>query len=609
MVKSAKKTPIGQPDYATFEQLDGSHPWIDQVPEGLILYPVRQLSQGQVTYFNFTLAKEMSLIPANHPHRLNKKLEQKLLETFNLRIINEYDIANNIQYPKQTIKKNKYMATRYLQIQHADKSGRTSGDGRCIWNGHWTNGKKTWDVSSRGTGVTALAPGAVAAGKPLKSGNHDHGYGCGLADIDELIGAALMAEIVHRNGHPTERVLAVIDLGKGCGIGVRAAPNLIRPAHFFSFVKQGRFEPLKRAVDYFLDRQLKNGEWNIALGRKDKYQALLEKVTENFAKFAAYLDRDYIFAWLDWDGDNILANSGIIDYGSVRQFGLRHDQYRYDDVERFSTNLNEQKLKTSQMIQVFVQMVNFLETGTRKSMAEFKTHPALKLFEKRFQHHSYDRFLYHLGFDDSMRRLLLAKHLNAVTELFEAHTELESVKTYKKIQKVADGIHRPAIFNMRTVMAAMPEHLLENNLLPMLEAQFFRLLISAQANRRDRRFTPAHAQAISTWQKRYIRMTQKVSTPQNIQKLLQGLRKRSEKINREDRMTGNALINIVDEILKFRRRGVDRAQIQAVIDEFIEYQTLNPDWRDSASSKTPPNAAPSMLHALLTVTYGYREDI
>ena len=49
-------------DYGAFDQLDGQHPWRDQVPEGLILYPVRTLPGGKVSYFNFELAKEMGLI-------------------------------------------------------------------------------------------------------------------------------------------------------------------------------------------------------------------------------------------------------------------------------------------------------------------------------------------------------------------------------------------------------------------------------------------------------------------------------------------------------------------------------------------------------------------
>ncbi|MEK6553600.1 MAG: hypothetical protein AABZ31_00020, partial [Bdellovibrionota bacterium] len=231
-------TRISQFDYTTFDQIDGSHPWQECVPEGYILYPARRLHYGKVVYFNYDLAKEMGLIPKSHGHNLTPALENKLLETFNLRIINEFDEKNSIRYHPSLVKKNKFMATRYLQLQHADKKGRTSGDGRSIWNGVVKNKGIVWDISSRGTGVTSLSPGAVEAGKPLRSGSTTHGYGCGLADIDELLGASIMAESFHKNGVKTERMLLVIDHGDGNGIGVRAGENLIRPAHLFIHLNQ-----------------------------------------------------------------------------------------------------------------------------------------------------------------------------------------------------------------------------------------------------------------------------------------------------------------------------------------------------------------------------------
>ena len=63
----------------------------------------------------------------------------------------------------------------------------------------------------------------------------------------------------------------------------------------------------------------------------------------------------------------MLIDAGIIDYGSIRQFGLRHDEYRYDDVERFSTNLNEQNRKLGFIIQTFAQLVDFLQNKTKIS--------------------------------------------------------------------------------------------------------------------------------------------------------------------------------------------------------------------------------------------------
>ena len=47
--------------YSSFDQLDGTHPWGQQVPEGMILYPVRQLSGGKVSYAKIAAARLLGL--------------------------------------------------------------------------------------------------------------------------------------------------------------------------------------------------------------------------------------------------------------------------------------------------------------------------------------------------------------------------------------------------------------------------------------------------------------------------------------------------------------------------------------------------------------------
>lgn len=611
--KVFRPTPV-EDDYSAFQQLDGRHPWQESVPEGMILYPTRKIAKGKVSYFNFELAKEMGLIPKDHPQRLTKKLTEAVLDTFCLRIVNEYDQQHKTRFSTQAMKPHPYMATRYLQLQHVDKSGRTSGDGRCIWNGVVAANGQIWDVSSRGTGVTALAPGVVQAGQPLKSGNRDFGYGCGMAEIDELFGAAILAEIFHRNGIPTERVLAIVDLGKGVGIGVRAAPNLLRPAHMFLFLKQSKFEPLKRSVDYFIDRQHANKVWDIKPDDKDRYSKMLDKVADSYARFAAKLDRDYIFAWLDWDGDNVLADAGIIDYGSVRQFGLRHDQYRYDDVERFSTNLNEQRQKAREIVQTFTQLVDYLQTGVKKPWKSFAKAPSLRQFDKQFRFHCLDRFLYQVGFPEPQRRILLNRHRKDVEKFFSVHSQFERAKTYRKMRKVADGIHRPAIFNMRMALALMPRYLadLPFELVPPVDSrEFFGWILSSQAGVKDRKLHDPLRKEIARWQQLYLRVTRKVSTPVTWTKTIEAMKTRAVAINNESRVTGNALINIVDDILRYRRRGLSDAEIQSAIEQLIVSQTLNPDFtaqnspkRDAGGLKTQP-----IVRSFLSVVHGFREDI
>ena len=77
--------------YSSFDQLNGVHPWMEAVKDGFVSYKVRELQTGKVAYFNFILAKEMGLIPADHPHQMTDDLQEKLIETFSLQIINEYD--------------------------------------------------------------------------------------------------------------------------------------------------------------------------------------------------------------------------------------------------------------------------------------------------------------------------------------------------------------------------------------------------------------------------------------------------------------------------------------------------------------------------------------
>lgn len=605
--------PAQDRDYTAFDQLDGSHPWQSAVPASCLMYDVRLLSGGKVAYFNFDLAKEMGLIGSEHPEKMNRRLEEKLLETFCIRIINEWDKEHGVIFPKGSVKKNRYMATRYLQLQHADKAGRTSGDGRCIWNGIVKHGGKTWDISSRGTGVTALAPGVVEAGKPLRSGNTEHGYGCGMAEIDELYAAAIMAEIFHRHGMPTERVLAIIDLGRGMGIGVRAGSNLLRPAHLFALLRQGNLPRLKSAVDYLIDRQNSNGKWNFTSQSRRRYQQMLTRLTHDFAKFAAHLDREYIFAWLDWDGDNVLADAGIIDYGSVRQFGLRHDQYRYDDIERFSTSLNQQRAMSRLIVQTYTQIADYLETGRRRPLEKFRGHAAVRLFDELFQQNLLDRFLYQIGFDDKKRRSLLNSHRQTVQRFYDEFSYLERKKTYRREQRVADGVNRPAIFNMRQVLSELPTqlflHISEFDKFQLAPRELLEMMLSDYAMGPDRRLTKRLARRLDRFQNLYKKLIQIAAPSLEMRSpLLLAMGERAQVINRRDRITGNALIHVVDELLKARRRGMSDPAIQDVMTAIIVDQTLPLTANDQPQDPTA-SATRELLSQVLSLLDSHKEEI
>ncbi len=599
-------------DYSSFDQLDGSHPWMKVIADGYVPYRVRELGTGEIAYFNFTLAKEMGLIPSDHSQSMNDSLKASLLKTFSLQIINEYDELSRRRIDPTTIKPNKYMASRYLQLQHSNKRGKTSGDGRGIWNGIVENKGRVWDVSSRGTGVTCLAPGAVEANRPLKTGSGDFGYGCGQAEIDELYGAAILAEIMHLQGIHTERVLCIIDLGKGYGIGVRAAPNLLRPAHLFMYLKQNRFEDLKKGVDYFIDRQYQNGVWKNRVRGLSKYDDLATEIGRTFAEFTAKLDVDYIFAWLDWDGDNVLADAGIIDYGSVRQFGIRHDQYRYDDVERFSTNLNEQRLKARLMVQVFVQIADYLKTGRKMPLKSFAKHPTVLRFNKQFTDSCAHRLLYRIGFNQAQRENILK-----VPGLFESfHKEFsyfERAKISGRAEKVADGVNHPALFNMRSILRALPEFYLKNGFenQQMSDNDFYKTILSSFANQSDTKRRRKHTEHIRNFQKLYKQLITVGAGTQKPLQMLRGFSSRARILNREDRITGNALIQIVMEIMTQVKKGMAHNQVQALIDQLVfSYQGI-PEVQVSRFYQQKPRllARPDVFNKLMNLVSEHCEDI
>ena len=597
-------------EYSHFEKINGTHPLQNELPEGMLLYPVRKLEKGRVSFFNFELAREMGLISSQHNDELNPKLENIILNSFCIQIINEYDQERQRSFEPSRLKPNKYMATRYLQLQHKNKKGVTSGDGRSIWNGAITHNGITWDVSSRGTGVTALAPGAVEANRPLRTGEEEFGYGCGLADIDELYGSAIMSEVFHRQEVSTERVLAIIDIGRGLGIGVRASPNLMRPAHMFLYLKQNRYDSLKRATDYFISRQIQNASWSLEKRNGHYYDSLLSHMAQEFAKFTAQLERNYIFLWIDWDGDNLLAHPGIIDYGSVRQFGLRHDQYRYDDVDRFSTNLNEQRKKARFTVQIFCQMVDYLKTKNKKSLSHFGNAKALKVFEASFEFELRNIFLKQLGLSELDAKKLMIHRPKEVEKLYQDFLVLEKAKTSSGQQKLPDGVNHPAIFNMRAFLREYPQLLKLAGDFSGLEkvgpGEVFQLIQSRFASRRDKRMTSSIKKKLINLQISYSRLLSSACGGKSRVDFLNDLINRSLQINFSGRITGNSIEYLVAEVLKAQKKDCKINDIHAALEAFFKKQAPKKTKRHLVNLNSPTG---ELYQKLLNLCLEFEEEV
>ncbi len=567
--------------YSKFKSLDGNHSFKQAVPGGYVDYQVRTRRPGKVLYFNFNLAKEMGLIPIDHPHQLNRELSKVLLQTFGIQVINEWDKLHKIPILKKDIRPKQYMATRYLQLQHPDKRGTTSGDGRGIWNGQVTSNGVTWDVSSCGTGATCLSPATAIQKKFFKTGDPSVSYGCGYADLSDGIAAALMSETFHRNGIKSERTLLLIEYPNKLSINVRAGKNLLRPSHFFHHFKQGNFERLKGSIDHFINQQISNGEWAGASQGNQKYDTLIENLAKCFASICAQYETEYIFVWLDWDGDNILTDGGIIDYGSVRQFGLYHHEYRYDDVDRFSTTIPEQKLKAKHIVHTFIQIADYLKTGKKNKRSLFKNHPALKLFKTEFESQIRRHIVAKIGINQSQQEYLLDQHPRWVKNFQTIYSYFEKAKSHRGKYQTNDGITQDAIFCIRDILREFPFYLLSRHVRPSYE-DFMGMIASSYASKRDKTPTPARKKKIREFQDVYIQMLEILSKRFRLElrQLLLEVTMRSSVVNRYDRLTGDSILAVAEQILKARKK-VPQQTIQKLMEEFIEYQKIKSETTQS----------------------------
>ena len=590
--------------YEKFKELDGTHPWREVSVDGFIDYRARYRPKGRVLYFNFPLARELELIPPDHPRLINKELERVILETFSLQIINEYDLKLGKRYPQKTVKARPYMATRYLQTQHRNKQGKTSGDGRSIWNGCLQTSTLIFDISSRGTGATMLSPGAQKSDGAVKTGDESYGYSSGLAELDEMVGSAVMSEIFYRQGIPTERCLAVIGFTDGSAIGVRSAPNLIRPAHIFRYLKQGRHAELKASVDYFIKREAENRFWKVPLSGPAKYERALDYLARSYGKMAALLEEEYIFNWLAWDGDNMLASGAILDYGSIRQFAAKHDKYRFKDVDRYSASLAEQRYWARLIVQTFAQAMAFICSGEKRNLREFKTVEALRVFDSAFADESDYRILWRIGFTPEQINELLRNSREEVKHFHRSLTYFEDLKVARGIEKLPDGFTHKPVFLIRNLLRQMPAYYLAQSLnreddetAYMPDDIFLRVMAASYVGKRDLQLTPSRRAHVRNFQQCYLRLINSLGEP--FEEILKTLQERSAVINHRHRLTGDALIFIIEEVIAIKGK-IKVNGLQEALDAFIESQVLVPgSWQPVAPEQLKHRTLKSRL--LLTI--------
>ena len=432
-------------------------------------------------------------------------------------------------------------------------------------------------------------------------------YGCGYSEVDEGLADVFFSEIFEHNHINTERILAILGFRGGRAITVRAHSNLLRPSHLFSYIKQNDFENLKKMVIYYIDRQEKNGAWlNLPKTQNKCYQYFLDKQIEVFTHISSKFENEYIFCWLDWDGDNILMDGGIIDYGSVRQFGLFHDRYRFDDDERFSTTINEQKIKARYLIQTFIQLVDFLITGEKKNIKSFHNHPKLVEFDQKLEEKNINNFLYRFGFESNDRSYLIKKYSKTIKKMQKYFNHFEKFKGSNKLRKINDGVNQNPCFSMRNLLRELPHfYLISSRKLSFKE--FMKVISTSFTRRSDLQPSFMKKKRVEKLQHHFLNLVDWIckKDKKSREDVLKILDQRSNVINKAERVTGDAITIIIDKICN-RKTRLNCDYLYLLLQEFKSHQVFVPE---KYSPKVDKDGYSKDFMQILEILNEYKESI
>ena len=154
----------------------------------------------------------------------------------------------------------------------------------------------------------------------------------------------------------------------------------------------------------------------------------------------------------------MLASGAILDYGSIRQFAAKHDKYRYNDVDRYSASLAEQRGWARSLVQVFAQTMAFIESGVKESLDNFKNADCLRVFDEAFASERDQRMLWRIGFTPEQITYLMSNARKEIRDLDRSLRYFEDRKVKKGIEKLPDGFTHSPVFLIRNLLRLLPAY-------------------------------------------------------------------------------------------------------------------------------------------------------
>jgi hypothetical protein len=194
-------------------------------------------------------------------------------------------------------------------------------------------------------------------------------------------------------------------------------------------------------------------------------------------------------------------------------------------------------------------------------------------------------------------------------------TYFEDLKVSRGIEKLPDGLTHKPLFLIRSLLRQLPAYYVAQTLnrvddesAYMPDDLFLRVMAASYVGKRDLQLTASRSAHVKNFQQCYLRLIAALGEP--IDESLKTLQERSAIINHRHRLTGDALVYIIEEVIAITGK-INVKGLQEALDAFIDSQVLVPGrWQPVAPEQLKPkNLKTRLLVTIQENLEEYKESI